>query len=70
MTDSDDPVVRQILAEIGSRELRETLKDFCGDTPFRLDVYVRGARRMSASKPARTARAVSGRMARTMPSTY
>jgi SAM-dependent methyltransferase len=41
---------RSLLAEIDPPDLRETLKDFCGDERFRRDVYVRGARRMSASR--------------------
>jgi SAM-dependent methyltransferase len=41
---------RALLAQIDSPELRETLKDYCGDERFRRDVYVRGARRMSAAR--------------------
>jgi hypothetical protein len=38
------------MAEIPSPELRETLKDFCTDDRFRMDVYVRGERRMSEER--------------------
>jgi SAM-dependent methyltransferase len=41
---------RTLLAQIDSPELRETLKDFCGDERFRRDVYVRGARRISSAQ--------------------
>ena len=41
---------RQLIAEIPLPELRETLKDFCTAERFRQDVYVRGARRMSARR--------------------
>jgi SAM-dependent methyltransferase len=37
---------RDILADVPSAELRETLKDFCTDHWFREDVFVRGARHM------------------------
>ena len=40
----------QALGEVASAELRETLKDYCTDTRFRLDVYVRGARRMTGER--------------------
>jgi SAM-dependent methyltransferase len=38
------------LSDIPSPDLRETLKDFCANVKFRRDVYVRGARRISASR--------------------
>lgn len=41
---------RALLADISPPELRETIKDFCTDHWFRQDVFVRGARRMSASR--------------------
>jgi len=41
---------REILSEIPHSELRETLKDFCADHWFHQDVFVRGARRMSAAR--------------------
>jgi SAM-dependent methyltransferase len=41
---------RALLADVAPAELRETLKDFCIDHWFRQDVFVRGARRMSASR--------------------
>ena len=44
------PAQHALLAEIASPDLRETLKDFCGDTRFRTDVYIRGARRMSVER--------------------
>ena len=40
----------QMLADVASPELRETLKDFCTDHWFRQDVFLRGARRMSARR--------------------
>lgn len=39
---------RALIAEVASPELRETLKDFCTDNWFRQDVFVRGARAISA----------------------
>ncbi|HEX7758199.1 MAG TPA: class I SAM-dependent methyltransferase [Caulobacteraceae bacterium] len=44
------PAQLALLAEIASPDLRETLKDFCGDTRFRTDIYVRGVRRMTAER--------------------
>jgi SAM-dependent methyltransferase len=41
---------RNLLAEIPSEEMRETLKDFCTDQWFREDVFIRGARRMHPSQ--------------------
>jgi SAM-dependent methyltransferase len=41
---------RALIADIPSAELRETLKDFCIDHWFRQDLFVRGARRMSAAR--------------------
>jgi SAM-dependent methyltransferase len=41
---------RALLADFSPAELRETLKDFCTDHWFRKDVFVRGVRRMSASR--------------------
>jgi hypothetical protein len=41
---------RALLADVSPAELRETLKDFCIDHWFRQDVFVRGARRMSAAR--------------------
>lgn len=40
----------EFISGIASPSLRETLKDFCADTRFRTDVFVRGARRMSAER--------------------
>jgi SAM-dependent methyltransferase len=39
-----------LVSSVASPELRETLKDFCRDTRFRTDVYVRGPRRMSQER--------------------
>jgi len=41
---------RDLLAAVPSPELRETLRDFHDDVWFRRDVYVRGERRMPASR--------------------
>ncbi len=41
---------RALIAEVASPELRETLKDFCTDNWFRQDVFVRGARAISAQR--------------------
>jgi SAM-dependent methyltransferase len=41
---------RALLAELPTAELRETLKDFCTDHWFRQDVFVRGARQMTAGR--------------------
>jgi hypothetical protein len=39
-----------LVAQAASPDLRETLKDFCGDTRFRSDIYVRGVRRMTVER--------------------
>jgi SAM-dependent methyltransferase len=39
---------RALIGEVSAPELRETLKDFCTDNWFRQDVFVRGARAISA----------------------
>jgi SAM-dependent methyltransferase len=39
-----------LLLELPSTELRETLRDFCSGHWFREDIFVRGARRMSATR--------------------
>jgi hypothetical protein len=44
------PEQSDALATIESPDLRETLKDFFADNWFRSDVYVRGVRKMSASR--------------------
>ncbi|MGA0603160.1 class I SAM-dependent methyltransferase [Caulobacter sp. KR2-114] len=41
---------QNLLASIASPDLRETVKDFCADTRFRTDAYVRGLRRMTAER--------------------
>jgi len=41
---------RRLIAEVGSPELRETLKDFCTENWFRQDVFLRGARRTSEAR--------------------
>jgi len=41
---------RALIAEVAAPELRETLKDFCTDNWFRQDVFVRGARALSAQR--------------------
>lgn len=41
---------RALIAEIGSPELRETLKDFATDNWFRQDVYVRGVRSITSQR--------------------
>jgi hypothetical protein len=44
------PDQRQALDSIGVPSLRETFKDYCVGRPFRRDVFVRGARRISVAK--------------------
>jgi len=39
-----------LLAAISTPDLRETVKDFCADTRFRTDAYVRGLRRMTGER--------------------
>lgn len=38
---------RALLSGIGTRELKETLRDFCTNLQFRQDIFVRGARPMT-----------------------
>ena len=40
----------KLLLELPSAELRETLRDFCSTQWFREDIFVRGARRISATR--------------------
>ena len=40
---------RALLDQIPSAEVRETVKDYCGAGRFRRDVFVRGARRLTAA---------------------
>lgn len=44
------PQQRELLAEIKDPALRETFKDYCANRPFRRDVFVRGARRLTAAE--------------------
>ena len=44
------PERKEALAQISDLSFRETLKDFCLNTAFRKDVYVRGARTLPASR--------------------
>jgi SAM-dependent methyltransferase len=58
---------RAVLMQIPTAELRETLKDFCTDHWFRQDVFVRGARRMSAERRERLLAAKSLTLMRPAP---
>lgn len=44
------PDQRRILDTIGVPSLRETFKDYCVGRPFRRDLFVRGARRITAAQ--------------------
>ncbi|NYZ17599.1 methyltransferase domain-containing protein [Azospirillum sp. RWY-5-1] len=44
------PEQREVLATVPVPSLRETFKDYCVGRPFRRDLYVRGARRLSAHR--------------------
>ncbi|QCG96609.1 methyltransferase domain-containing protein [Azospirillum sp. TSA2s] len=59
------PDQRKALDSIGVPSLRETFKDYCVGRPFRRDVFVRGARRISVAK--RDAMLMDMAMALTIP---
>lgn len=44
------PKQRELLDSVKVPSLRETFKDYCAGRPFRRDIFVRGARRMSAAR--------------------
>jgi SAM-dependent methyltransferase len=46
------PTQREIVGQVESGQLRETLLDICVDRRFRLDVFIRGSRRMSPARQA------------------
>lgn len=56
---------RSALDSIGDPILRETFKDYCANRPFRRDVFVRGARRLSTAERDRRLSAL--RLALTVP---